>query len=382
MTQYLDILEESHNYRHFIYSVAVSCFNAYFTVKSATTAFKEHGTEVEELCHQMANEVVDLITIHFQTEKAANATSTWKERRTSLVEASLGRNWRTGSFTGSFSGANKDFGLDCKFTLSFMEKLQHKVRSNEKREQVTVDTNELHQSLQKSLTIATHDETKKQIFEEEDEETMRQLLNPVAGDADDLASQIVDRIPDDILALLNVKLTSSTNLPVSATDPLESARAIILEVLVNAMSSEPLENDESQAQKDSPLINKEPTSSSAKSTLSTVRPKSTESEDGAGAGSVITAQLLFSQLTTTIAHAVIEKLNMETTRNPLTTINSVSDDDGPPLPFVTKPHESENTGNMDAVPTTDDDNQEYEEHVMVVTYGSFVGNPTPGKNSE
>ena len=365
--------------------MAVNCFNACFVAKSATTAFKEHGKEVEELCHQMANEVVDLITIHFQTEKAANAASTWKERRTSLVEASLGRNWQTGSFTGSFSGANKDFGSDCKFTLNFMEKLQHKVQSNEKREQVTVDTNELHQSLQKSLTIATNDETKKQIFDEEDEETMRQLLNPVAGDADDLASQIVDRIPDDILVLLNVKLTSSTSLPVSATDPLESARAIILEVLVNTMSLESLDNDESSGSKIqkevTPSINKEPTSPSAKSKPSTVRLKSTESEDANGAASVITAQLLFSQLTTTIGHAVIEKLNMEATRNPLTTINSVSDDDGPPFPFVPKPHESENTGDTDAMPTTDDDNQEYEEHVMVVTYGSFVGNP-PSKNGE
>ena len=361
------------------------CFNVcfWFTAKSATTVFKEHGTEVEELCHHMANEVVDLITIHFQNENAANAASTRHERRTSLVEASLGRNWQT----GSFSGATKDFGTDCKFTLSFMEKLQHKVRSNEKREQTTVDTKELHQSLQKSLAIAESDaEAKKQIFDEEVEETMRQLLNPVAGDADDLSSQIVDRIPDDVLGLLNIKLTSSMSLPVSAIDPLESARAIILEVLVNAMSLELLDHDESSKNKPtinkdnlvSPSVKKEPSPSAIRK----LRPKSTEtgaSSDAVEPASVISAQLLFSQLTTTIAHAVIEKLNMETTRSPLTTINSESDD-GPPLPFLNKPDNA--TDDSGAMPTIDDTNQEYEEHVMVVTYGSFVGNPNPSKNGK
>ena len=360
----------------------------WFIAKSATTVFKEHGTEVEELCHHMANEVVDLITIHFQTENAANAASSRHERRTSLVEASLGRNWQTGSFTGSFSGATKDFGSDCKFTLSFMEKLQHKVRANEKREQMTIDTEELHQSLQKSLKIAGSDsEAKKKIFDEEVEETMRQLLNPVAGDADDLSSQIVDRIPDDVLGLLNIKLTSSTNLPVSATDPLESARAIILEVLVNAMSLELLDHDEpsknkSTINKDSPSVKKEPSPSANRKLpiINTIKPKSTEtgaSSDAVEPESVISAQLLFSQLTTTIAHAVIEKLNMETVRSPLTTINSESDD-GPPLPFLNRP------GDEDDMPTVDDTNcnEEYEEHVMVVTYGSFVGNPTPSKNGK
>lgn len=341
--------------------------------------------------------MVDLITIHFQMEKAANSVSTQRERRTSLVEASLGH-WQTGSFTGSFSGAKKsqkDFNSSSKFTLSFMKILQHKVQSNEKRQQnLTVDATELHQSLQKSLSAPEPNaESKKQIFDEEVEETMQQLLNPVAGDADELASQIVDRIPDDIMGLLNIKLTSSKNLPVSATDPLESARAIILEVLVNAMSLELLDDESSGAiNKDNlenPLIKKKLASPSANRKLLSgisVKQESTErvepSSDIAEPASVISAQLLFSQLTTTIAHAVIEKLNTETTRSPLTSIDSECDD-GPPLPFLTQPDDNSNNVTGDdpgPVPTNNDANEEYEEHVMVVTYGSFVGTPTPIKN--
>lgn len=362
----------------------------WFIAKPATTIFKEDGTKVEELCHQIANEVVDLITIHFQTEKAANAVSTRFERRTSLVEASLGRNWKTGSFSGT-NGSLKDFDSSYKFSLSFMEKLQYKVQSNEKRRHLTVDTKELHQSLQKSLTVAESDaEVKRQIFDEETEETMRQLLNPVAGDADDLASQIIDHIPDEILGLLNIKLTSSQCLPISATDPIESARAIILEVLVNAVSLELLD-DESPGStvtcnKEglvSPQVKKEPTSPITTKKLPTSRQESSERpEDVAEPASVISAQLLFSQLTTTIAHAVIEKLNTETnTRGTLTTIDSESDD-GPPLPFLTKPDNDKVGDDTGAMPIDDNTTVEYEEHVMVMTYSSIVGKPTPNKNGK
>ena len=139
----------------------------WFIAKPATTIFKDHGQEVEDVCHQIANEVVDLITIHFQTEEAANAVSSQVERRTSLVEASLGRNWQTGSFTGSFSKSQKDFNSSCEFTLSCMERLQHKVKSHKKRDQqsTAVDDKQLHQSLQKSLKIAESDtECKKQLI--------------------------------------------------------------------------------------------------------------------------------------------------------------------------------------------------------------------------
>jgi len=367
-------------------------------VKSATTIFKEHGKEVEDLCHQIANEVVDLITIHFQTEKAANAASTQLERRTSLVETSLGRNWQTGSFTGSFSVASKeqkDFNSSSKFTLSFMEKLQHKVQSNENRQQQsTVDTKELQQSLQQSLAIAESDaEAKKQIFDEEVEETMRQLLDPVAGDADDLASQIVDHIPDEILGLLNIKLTSSQSLPISAADPIESARAVILEVLVNAMSLELSHGDESSGSKAtinkenliSPSVKKEPSSPSV--TANSTRQESTERQetslDSAEPASLISAQLLFSQLTTTIAHAVIEKLNMETTRSPLTSVDSESDD-VPPLPF-TKPNGDDGnnvaSNNPGAIVNDDiNEEEEYEEDVIMLRYGSLINDPSPNKS--
>ena len=310
------------------------------------------------------------------------------------MEASLGH-WQTGNFTGSFSGAQKEFDSSSKFTLSFMKRLQRKVQSNEKRQQTsTVDTTDLHQSLQKSLSAGeSNAESKKQIIDEEVEETMRQLLNPVAGDADDLASQIVDRIPDDIMGLLNIKLTSSKSLPVSATDPLESARAIILEVLVNAMSLELLDDESSAAINkntlDSPLVKKKLASPFGNRKLLSVisaKQESTErpepSSDNVEPESVISTQLLFSQLTTTIAHAVIEKLNTETTRSPLTSIESECDD-GPPLPYLTQPDDNSNnvtSGDPGAVPTNYDAIQEYEEHVMVVTYGSFIGAPTPRKN--
>lgn len=371
--------------------------------KLATTAFKEHGKEVEELCYQIANEVVDLITIHFQTEKAANAVNTQLERKTSLVETSLDRNWQTGSFTGSFSVTSKtqkDFNSSSKFTLSFMEKLQHKVQSNEKRQQQsTVDTKKLQQSLQQSLTVAESDaETKKQIFDKEVEETMRQLLDPVAGDADDLASQIVDHIPDEILGLLSIKLTSSQSLPISAANPIESAHAVILEVLVNAMSIELSHDNEPLGSKVtinkenliSPSVKKEPSSPSSNRKLLTAnstRQGSTERQetslDSVEPASLISAQLLFSQLTTTIAHAVIEKLNTETMKSPLTSIDSESDD-GPSLPFLTKPDDDSNniTGDNPGAIANDDVNEEYEEDVMIVTYGSFVNDPTPSKNGK
>lgn len=353
-------------------------FSYWFTAKSATTVFKNHKKEVEDLCHQIADEVVDLTTIHFQTEKATNAVSSQLERRTSLVEASLGRNWHTGSFTGSFSGVSKSQKDFSDFTLSFMEKLQHKVKSNEKRqEQSAVDTKELHQSLQKSLRITESDtEAKKQMFDEEVEETMRQLLNPVAGDADDLASQIVDRISNDILGLLNIKLTSSMSLPISTTDPLESARAIILEVLLNAMSLDDDESPDNRAENStSPSGKKEPTSPLAKTKLPKFTPRQESAErpagtslDAVGSASVISAQLLFSQLTTTIAHAVIEKLNKETTtRSPLTSVASESED-GPPLPFLTKPddngHDASTIGDDDPgatrTPTINNTDEEYD----------------------
>ena len=301
------------------------------------------------------------------------------------MEASLGH-WQTGSFTGSFSGTQKEFDSSSKFTLSFMQKLQHKVQSNEKRQQtVTVNTTDLHQSLQKSLSPGeSNAESKKQIMDEEVEETMRQLLDPVAGDADDLASQIVDRIPDDIMGLLNIKLTSSKSLPTSATDPLESARAIILEVLVNAMSLELLDDEPSnKSSLDSPLVKKKLASPSGNRKLLSAKQESTErprpSSDSAEPASVISAQLLFSQLTTTIAHAVIEKLNTETARSPLTSTESESDD-GPPLPFLTQPDDDSNNVTSGDPGANDDAIQEYEEHVMVITYGSFVGTPTPRKN--
>ena len=307
------------------------------------------------------------------------------------METSLGRHWQTGSFSGSFSGAKKsqnNCDSSYKFTLSFMEKLQHKVQSNESRKQ-SVDTTELQQSLQRSFTNAeSNTESEKQIFDEEVEETVRQLLNPVAGDADDLASQIVDRIPDDILGLLNMKLISSKSLPISVADPLESARAIILEVLVNAISLELLDDDRPSASKvpinteglNTPSLKKEPTSPAKRKLLpmnstrqeSTERPES--SSDVIEPASAISTQLLFSQLTTTIAHAVIEKLNMEATRSPLTTIDSESVDD-PPFPFPDDDSNNAPSGDPDATPDNDDTNHEYEEHVMVVTYGSFVGAP-------
>lgn len=361
----------------------------WFVAKSATTVFKEHGTQVEGLCHQIANEVVDLITIHFQTEEAANAVSTQMERRASLVEASLGRNWQTSSFTSSFSGINKsekNFNSSCEFTLSFMEKLQRKVQSNPNR-QLNVNTKELHQSLRISLTIAESDvKPKRQIFDEEVEETMRQLLNPVAGDADDLASQIIDRIPDDIMGLLNVKLTSSKGLPISKIDPLESAHAVILEVLVNFMSLELSDNEINDKFSESkptitkenltsPSFKKEASSPSKSSAIDPTRQGSSErseatSDASEAASSVISAQLLFSQLTTTIAHAVIEKLNIETKGSHLISTDSESED-GPPLPFLKRPNDaSDNAARDNPGATIDDTNQE---HVMIVVYPSKNG---------
>ena len=164
-----------------------------------------------------------------------------------------------------------------------------------------------------------------------------------------------------------------------AADPLESARSIIIEVLLNAMSSESSnDHNESSGSKAENLItpiDKDPPSPLPKIKArqeSTERPAGTNSES-----SVISTQLLFSQLTTTIAHAVIEKLSNETTRNSvLTSIPSVSDD-GPPLPFLARQDDDNATSDGDpgATPATNDADQEYEDDVMIVTYGSFVDNP-------
>lgn len=403
--------------------------------KSATTPFKEHGTEVEEVCQQIANEVVALITIYLQTENAVDATVTHIERRNSLVETTLGRNWHTGSFTGSFSSnSNKQSsGGSSKFTINFMEKLQHKVRS--KHQSSSTDKEELQQSLQKSLTGTNSDSTAtEQKFTEEDEETMRQLLNPDTGDADDLASQIVDRIPDDILNLLSMKFVPSS--PETKEDPIETAHSIILEVLINTMSTELSgENEPSTSGKytlkkqfskspalkkranvtgsvDKPDISSNDGTSSLQKQLSSSKSPALAknisitsqslSVDKPEAGThdatttegctpVINAQLLFSQITTTIACAVIEKLRKETAE---TTIISDIPEDGPPLPFLKKPddadkevieHDPQVNGDKAAI-TTDsdqkdtslapDDTVEYEEEMVIVTYGSFVNIPT------
>jgi len=399
--------------------------------KSATTPFKEHGTEVEEVCQQIANEVVTLITIYLQAENAVDVSVTYIERRNSLVETSLGRNWQTGSFTGSFSN-NKDklqSGDSSKFTINFMEKLQRKVRS--KQQSSSADTEELQRSLKKSLTKSDSTATE-QLFTEEDEETMRQLLNPDTGDADDIASQIVDRIPEDVLDLLNMKFASSSNtLPGSAEDPIESAHSIILEVLINAMSAELSDEESSTPGKltiqkqlskspavkrnigatgravssDKPEVstNDATTEAQGKSSLfkqfssppimktfSVDKPEAGV-QDGTttteGSTPLINAQLMFSQITTTIACAVIEKLK-EALGNP--DISEVPEN-GPALPFLSRPddtdkekteHDQQTNGdkthgtantNQHAMATAVDDTVEYEEDMVIVRYGS-IGN--------
>ena len=74
---------------------------------------------------------------------------------------------------------------------------------------------------------------------------------------------------------------------------------------------------------------------------------------------------------------------METTRSPLTSIDSESDD-GPPLPFLTKADDDGNnvTSDNPGAIANDEVNEEYEEDVMIVTYGSFVNDPTPSRNGK
>jgi len=408
----------------------VKCIVVVYTAKSVTKPFKEHGTEVEEVCQQIANEVVTLITIYLQAENVVDDSVTHIERRNSLVETSLGRNWQTGSFTGSFSSNNKNKLDSSKFTINFMEKLQCKVRS--KQQSSSVDTEELHRSLQKSLT-KSDSVAAEQVFTEDDEETMRQLLNPDTGDADDIASQIVDRIPEDVLDLLNMKFASSSNtLPGSAEDPIESAHSIILEVLINAMSAEL--SDEESSTPGKPTLQKQVSKNSAKkvgatgpaisidkpevstnvgrsslpkqlsaskspalvkkiSTAVSVDKPEAGTQDGTttkeGSSSLINAQLMFSQITTTIACAVIEKLK-EALHNTSNIIEAP--EDGPALPFLSRPdntdkeektehdqqasgENSANTNQANAQQATAVADDEYEEDMVIVTYGSFVNFP-------